>query len=60
MTASFSLFVHEGFGVEEVCVHEAGEEEADQGLCLLCRTDLLSKLSERTLCRRSILFDPSL
>ena len=26
MTTPFSLFVHEGFGVEEVSIHEAGEE----------------------------------
>ena len=26
LTAPFSLFVHEGFGVEEVSIHEAGEE----------------------------------
>ena len=26
MTTSFSLFVHKGFGIEEVSIHEAGEE----------------------------------
>ena len=60
MTALLALFVHEGFGVEEVGIHETGEEQADQGLRLLCRTDFLSKLSERTLSRRSILFSPAL
>ena len=42
MTTPFSLFVHEGFGVEEVSIHEAGEEQSDQGLGLLCCTYLLS------------------
>ena len=26
VTALFSLFVHEGFGIEEVSIHEAGEK----------------------------------
>ena len=26
LTAPFPLFVHEGFGVEEVSIHETGEE----------------------------------
>ena len=46
LTALFSLFVHEGFGIEEVSIHEAGEEQSDQGLSLLCRTYLLSKFFE--------------
>ena len=55
MTALFSLFVHKGFGIEEVSIYEAGEEQSDQGLSLLCRTYLLSKFFKKSLSGLSML-----
>ena len=55
MTALFSLFVHKGFGIEEVSIYEAGEEQSDQGLSLLCRTCLLSEFFKKSLSGLSIL-----
>ena len=60
MTALVSLFVHEGFGIEEVSIHEAGEEQSDQGLGLLLLFYSIRKLPKINLCSRPVLFDPAL